>query len=359
MNATLRLLWILSVTTFCLSHANAAATDTNGFRLTVELQDGSRLVGKAGDDNYQFHSDVLGEMKLPLGKIHSIECQAKTNSVKLTTSNGDVLSVQFTMKAIRIETAFGSVKLSANLLKRIQVSPMGRLSKSRPGLVALWSGEGDGDDSASGNNPTLMDISFADGQVGQAFNFNNANSSIKIAASSSLNVGAGPGFTIMAWVNPSDISKPNPITEWNNGGAYGVHFYITTTYPGNLYANIIGSDGSGHLIYTTSAVVKANVFQHVALTYDKASGVGTLYCNGAVVLQQALGSFTPQTPYDLDLGRRPLTRGETYAFAGFLDEVAIYNRALSAEEIKAIGVEENHGEPLPPPTPNMQKAGIF
>lgn len=236
---------------------------------------------------------------------------------------------------------------------------MGRLSKSRPGLVALWSGEGNGDDSASGNNVTLMDISFADGQVGQAFNFNNANSSIKIAASSSLNVGAGPGFTIMAWVNPSDISQPNPIAEWNNGGEYGVRFYVTTTYPGNLYANIIDSDGSGHLIYTTSAVVKANVFQRVALTYDKASGVGTLYCNGAVVLQQALGSFTPQTPYDLYLGRRPLTRGETYAFAGFLDEVAIYNRALSAEEIKAIGVEENHGEPLPPPTPNMQKAGIF
>jgi hypothetical protein len=79
----------------------------------------------------------------------------------------------------------------------------------------------------------------------------------------------------------------------------------------------------------------------VALTYDKASGVATLYCNGSVVLQQVLGSFTPQTTFDIYLGKRPLTRGETFSsgsltFAGLLDEAAIYNRALSASEIQAI-----------------------
>jgi hypothetical protein len=223
-----------------------------------------------------------------------------------------------------------------------------------PGLVGMWLGENGGNDSAGGNKAVLTDISFADGKVGQAFNFNSANSSIQIAASSSLNVGAGVGFTIMAWVNPSDVSRPNPIVEWNNGGAYGVHFYVTTTYPGNLYANIVDNSGAGHLIYTTHAVVMANVFQHVALTYDKASGVATLYCNGAAVLQQTVGSFTPQTACNLYLGKRPLTRGETYTFAGLLDQTAIYNRALSGEEIKAIAVEENHGEPLTSPTPNMQ-----
>jgi len=38
-----------------------------------------------------------------------------------------------------------------------------------PGLVALWSGDGDGNDSVGGNTATLTDISFEEGKVGQAF----------------------------------------------------------------------------------------------------------------------------------------------------------------------------------------------
>jgi hypothetical protein len=97
----------------------------------------------------------------------------------------------------------------------------------------------------------------------------------------------------------------------------------------------VDSGGSQHLIYTTSAVVATNVFRHVALTYDKDSGVATLYCNGAIVLQQTLGSFTPQTTYDLYLGQRPLSGG-TIEYAGLLDEVSLYNRALMQSEIQAI-----------------------
>lgn len=138
MKATLSLFFVLGVLTFGFHPAEAA--DTNqlaGFRLIVELQDGSKIIGKADDENYQFHSDVLGEMKLSLERIRSIECQTKTNSVKLTTSSGDVLSAQFGMKEIRIETTFGNIRLPASLLKGIQVSPMVRLSKSRPGLIAI------------------------------------------------------------------------------------------------------------------------------------------------------------------------------------------------------------------------------
>ena len=230
------------------------------------------------------------------------------------------------------------------------------------GLVGLWSGEGDGNDSVGGGKATLTDITFAEGKLGRAFSFNGTSSSIKIPANSNLNVGAGDGLTVMAWINPSDISRAHPIVEWNTGsGALGVHFYISVTYPGSLYASIMDSGGSGHLIYTTSAVVTANVFQHVALTYDKASGVATLYCNGSLVVQQTLGSFTPQTTFDLYLGKRPLTHGETYSVPGLLNEAAIYNRALSAEEIKTIAVTDNHGEPLPVPqsAPFPQRSRSF
>ncbi len=111
--------------------------------------------------------------------------------------------------------------------------------------------------------------------------------------------------------------------EWNNGsGAYGVHFYIDISYTGNLYANIVDTGGSGHLIYTGAGVVANNGFQHVALTYGKASGVAKIYRNGVAVLQQTIGSFTPQTTYNLFLGSRP----QSYAWAGLMDEVTLYSR---------------------------------
>jgi hypothetical protein len=162
----------------------------------------------------------------------------------------------------------------------------------REGLVALWSGEENANDIVGANNGEAQNIAYTNGKVGHAFVFNTTNAAVKVAASPSLNVGAGGGFTVECWINPPDL-QVHPIVEWNNGtGSYGVHFYIDVSAVGNLYANIVDSGGSYHIIQTGSGVVMSNVFQHVALTYDQASGVATMYCNGAVVLQQRVGSFT-------------------------------------------------------------------
>jgi hypothetical protein len=53
------------------------------------------------------------------------------------------------------------------------------------------------------------------------------------------------------------------------------------------------------------------------------------------VADRNLGNFEPQTSYDLYLGMLPLTQGETFAFQGGMDEIAIYNHALSDGQINA------------------------
>ncbi|MBW8865565.1 MAG: immunoglobulin domain-containing protein, partial [Verrucomicrobia bacterium] len=100
--------------------------------------------------------------------------------------------------------------------------------------------------------------------------------------------------------------------------------------------NIVDNTGIQHKVFSTNAPVVTNVFAHVALTYDKASGIATIYCNGNLVGQQNLGSFTPQTSYDLYLGRRPFGGADNYTFNGLLDECSLYNRALSSSEVAAI-----------------------
>ena len=140
MKVTLRLFCVLGILTICLPRTEAApaTNQPTGFHLTIELQDGSRIIGKSADPAYQFHSDVVGEMKLLLERIRSIECSAKTNSAQLTTTNGDTLTVQWATKEVRVETAFGNFKLPANLIKRVQIFAIGKPGQMRPGLVALW-----------------------------------------------------------------------------------------------------------------------------------------------------------------------------------------------------------------------------
>jgi len=211
-----------------------------------------------------------------------------------------------------------------------------------PGLVALWSGEGDGRDSVGRNDGILMGgTSFAPGKVGQAFLFDTADATVKIPAQNDLNVGAGNGFSIVCWVNPSSAVSTGPelALEWNDGNWYGVHFAINNN--GNNWsfgANLVDVHRGLHGINSGSGIVP-DEFQHLALTYDKQSGMATLYRNGVQVAQEKLGSFTPQTSYDLYLGRR--VAGDFQAsFRGMLDEVSLYNHALSASEIQAIYTEQ-------------------
>jgi hypothetical protein len=313
----------------------AAKDDTAAVRLTAELRDGSRVVGQGVDKTFAFHSVLLGNVELAVKDIRSIEC-VTTNSAKVTTTGGDVLTVGFAQSELKLQTGFGKLELPVNSIRHLTVSVLHAGAKPIDGLVALWSAEGNGNDSVGGNTAMLTDISFANGKTGQAFSFNGTSSSIKIIPhSNALDVGAGAGFTVTAWIKPSEVDGLYPILEWNNGYEWGVHLYICKDGgPGSLYGNIVERVHLSHQVYSSVAPVTTDVFHHVALTYDKASGAAKIYCNGTVVGETNVGSFSPQTSYNLFLGRRP--SDESSLFAGLMDEISIYNRALSDDEINSL-----------------------
>jgi len=178
------------------------------------------------------------------------------------------------------------------------------------------------------------------GKVDGALSFDGINDAVKIPASTNLNVGIGPGFTIDAWINPFDLDGAQPLVEWNENigvaSPIGVQLFISFPDDGKLYANIVDTGGGSHTIATDSPVISANTFQHVALTYDKDSGVATLYKDGAIVKQDNLGSFTPQTSFDLFFGERPYPPGLVAYYQGIMDEVELFDRALSQSEIQSI-----------------------
>jgi len=319
------------------------------------------------DDSLNFHSSAMGDLKLTWAGIRAVQyASASTDTARLTATNGDLYEVQFEAASVQVETSFGKTKLPVKLIRSIKVSAMTKAGQLPSGLVALWAGEGDGNDSVGGNTAALTDISFADGKVGQAFSLSGMDSGLNIPASQYFDVGAGDGFTLTAWIKPVNLNRANQwLMGWNTGENSSTRgsMFIGSMFKlsqdpfgqgaGCLFANLVDIKNNSHIICSPAGTVTDSAFQHIALTYDKASGVAAIYCNGVIVTKENLGSFTPQTTFLFMLGTRAYNGGWGVidnGYSGLLDEAAIYNRALSASEIQAICTDQNNGEPLPPPT---------
>lgn len=212
------------------------------------------------------------------------------------------------------------------------------------GVVAFWQLDGDASDSAGDNHGSVgaFNYSFVSGYVGQAFSVPVISEGVYFGTRPALNVGASSGFTFEAWINPGDVANPYPIAEWSTFDGslnYGPHLWINenripgTGGAGCLFVNIPDTARRDLYFASPPGLVKAGVWQHVALTYDKGNGVARIFLNGTQVEGRALGTYTPRTsglPFQLGY------RSSYGPYQGLLDEAALYDRALSPDEIKAI-----------------------
>lgn len=225
-------------------------------------------------------------------------------------------------------------------------------------MVAWWRGEGDGKDAAGLNHGEVRNgLGFAEGLVGEAFAFSAWGQHLWVPASESM---AADSFTMEAWINPDParLAEQQPLFEFaDETGPAGAHLWISVApgggfaYAGTLYANLRPlTTGENVMIVTEPGVIAGGDWSHVALTYDAASGMASLFVNGALATSSELGQLVPQTRTSLYLGHRPINSadgGGGYTFGGKIDEPAFYPRALSASEIAAIHAAGSHGKCKP------------
>ena len=201
-----------------------------------------------------------------------------------------------------------------------------------PGLVAWWQGNANGTEHISGNEAFLLGgAAFLDGPVGLTFRFDGINDRVQAFASPTLDVGHGHGFTVEYWVN-ADEARTAPHFGWHTGAGPGVK--IQQVYPYGtmrIDADIKDTNNTSHVISMSGFQV--GTWQHVAVTYDRASGQARIYVNGGLNASLHVGAFEPETQGDFYFGFLP---GEAALFKGRLDEVSLYNRALDSQEIYEI-----------------------
>ena len=338
----------------------SAAMNGSSSRLTIELRDGSHVVGKSLDDTLNFHSPAMGDLKLTWAGIRSIEYTADTDIARLTETNNDVYEVRFADPTVRLETSFGKTELPVKLIRSITVSQTGKLGQLPTGLVALWSGDGDGNDSVGGHDATVPPgITYAPGKVGQGFAFDGQEHRILVPSAPELNFGDNQDFSITTWIEPQPSN-----TSFGVMSIVDKRFLDPSDSPSPGY-EISLQDGRIHTRIMNTPFgpagpdMRDGQFHLVALTVQRNSPAGGhLFVDGYPVLTfdttSLRGDLSNDQPLHIGCNCFPNFNG---FFKGIINQVALYNRALSALEIQTIYKDANNGElPRSPVSPKLPEA---
>jgi hypothetical protein len=164
------------------------------------------------------------------------------------------------------------------------------------------------------------------GKHGGALSLDGVDDWVAVADSASLDLTTG--MTLEAWVNPATLSGWRTVVMKENPGglAYVLYGHDSVPKPAT-YVRIVGrstSDGTGG-----SAALPLNAWTHLAATYDGATV--RLYVNGTAVGSAPVSGSVVTSSLPLRIGGNAVW-GEF--FHGLIDEVRIYNRALTAAEIQ-------------------------
>jgi hypothetical protein len=221
------------------------------------------------------------------------------------------------------------------------------------GLSSYWKlDEGSGttayDSSGNNNHGTLINgPMWVDGKIGKALSFDGLDDRVDAPDSPLWDFGTG-NFTMAAWVNIRDKTKTMRIVSAGYGGT--TYDPITTLWTFGFWGT---SSGVGMRInYAPKYGGYYRNFLSVPLTYNnnewayvavvKNGTTLSFYFNGVNIGSDAIGyppnemTFPSNANSHLTIGARQYDDPGVYIefFGGLIDEVKIYNRTLSAEEIR-------------------------
>ena len=193
-------------------------------------------------------------------------------------------------------------------------------------LVAHYSFENNTTDiSGNGLDGTVIgDPEFVDGVEGMALDFN-GDDYVDCGTNAVLN-NLSDAMTVSAWVNIRSVTHAWMVmvnkgeTAWRlgvNNGTTGIHYGFTGGTRDWQQAN-------------TATELSFDEWYHVAATYDTSVGA-QVYIDGVLDASNPDPGGVATNEMPLLLGENPEATGRF--FDGMLDEVKIYNRSLSAEEI--------------------------
>ena len=192
------------------------------------------------------------------------------------------------------------------------------------------------DDTLSGSSGG---VTIATGKVGNALKFDASGGYVTDENSEKLNFGTGP-FSLETWFNwdGGGSSKGNIIRKANypvsgDGAGYWLAISKDSGTLEFFAGETVGNPGKAR--GSVSLPISSGVWYHVAATRN-GNGTMSLYINGQLKGAAEAANANTTSPAPFTLGAWDDRFGITELFSGLIDEVSVYNRALTSSEVQAI-----------------------
>ncbi len=210
------------------------------------------------------------------------------------------------------------------------------------GLVSLYQADGNANDSVGGNNGTVEgNLTYGAGNQSQAFTFDGTDY-VQIPDASSLNP---TQITITGWIKPDFMNRPfdgsngTPDTDTIfakrldiRSAGYGLFLVEDAGFGLPLGTPVFDLvvNGTFHEFYGSTPVPNDGFYHNVTATYDGTTA--QIFLDGTQIASLAVsGSLTPSTGVPAFIG----TTGDGRNSKASIDNVAVFNRALSTPELLA------------------------
>ncbi len=323
----------------------ALADERTPPRLFLELRDGSLLSGQTDITAVNLDTTSCGKVQINLPAIASIEFTDGRDTAVVNFRNGDRLTGVPELKAIAVRNDAGAVTKPVPQIKRLGVLT-GPPFNPNVGLVAYWPFTGSAnDESGKGNALRVQGATLAKDRFGRAqraYHFDGVDDYAGVPQAAGLD--GAEAFTVSAWVRADAVlGRRGYVVRQGNAMQGKYRFGLDVNPPGWVIFNTHdqmnwhGASGPG---------AAAGRWCHLVGVYDGPGKQMRLHIDGRLAARVDNPRINPARGEPLVIGAEVYQRVENF-FAGDIDDVRLYNRALSAEEVLQLHVLES-AQPRPP-----------
>lgn len=310
-------------------------------RLAVDLTDGSRIIGVPSESSLRLKTEYA-EMDIGLKHILSITVKAGNNIAVTALRNGDRLTGALELDELRMTTAIGEVLIPFQHVKTISVlGGGGPPASDKEHLVLYYSFDKDegvrvSDLSERGNHGDVHGAKWtSQGKVGGAYEF---DGQAYIALPDKRFLDGYADTTICAWIN-SHLPPGQGGQILGSGDLRGGIDPVSTRINTRMFEDFGLCDTvNNRKVESVGEVgIHPGSWQMLAITLepDRAHSSYRVYLDGNVIDSRELpGGFS--ITYDRDMPTQIGSIHGTQGWVGLIDEVMIFDRALSESEIKQL-----------------------
>ena len=193
-------------------------------------------------------------------------------------------------------------------------------------LLAYWTGDNTPNDSVGSAHGVLTNgATYGTGKINNGFSLDGVNDYVNISPSFGANYMANnKAHSYSSWIKPNNVVTSNAFIiqcgQSDNGTSMSLN---------NNKLRFFYDGGNGIATSTGSQTITANVWNHVAISYN-GSGLVSFYING--VLDSTVSASWVNS-VTTNITRIGSYTGGALFFNGGIDEVAIWSRAITATEV--------------------------